>query len=301
MAGPEKTAATGELVGAFAPAAAGSISNMELPKMQTEDRHFPAVREGQIGGTEIQTVDARELHAFMQVGKDFSTWIRDRIGQFGFVDGADFVSYEDLISPISGRSKARDRIGTEYRLSIDMAKELAMVERNAQGKKARQHFIECERRLLNLHRQPIGLGTRVREAVTVFSSYKRLARMLGLEKNQALIAANHATLKRTGENMLVDLGSTHLLAPEQFPLLTPTQLGERLGGLSGRRVNLMLAEAGLQAPTEHKKGGPAWEPTPAGASRAKWMDTGKKHGDGTPVQQLKWTGDVLALLGKAAA
>jgi phage anti-repressor protein len=39
----------------------------------------------------LQTVNARELHAFLQIGKDFSTWIKDRISQYGFLENQDFI------------------------------------------------------------------------------------------------------------------------------------------------------------------------------------------------------------------
>ena len=100
------------------------------------------VAERQIGDGAIQTVNARELHAFLEVGKDFSNWMRDRIQQYGFVENQDFVC-----SPILASKKQDARGGhnrKEYHLSLDMAKELAMVERNDKGKQARQYFIECE-------------------------------------------------------------------------------------------------------------------------------------------------------------
>lgn len=102
------------------------------------------VAERQIGGGTIQTVNARDLHAFMGVGKDFSTWVNDRIQQYGFVENQDFV----IDSPVLGNQSGRggDRRSKEYHLSLDMAKELAMVERNDKGKQARLYFIECERR-----------------------------------------------------------------------------------------------------------------------------------------------------------
>jgi phage anti-repressor protein/phage antirepressor YoqD-like protein len=93
------------------------------------------------------SVNARDLHAFLEVGKDFSTWVKDRINQFGFVDGLDFEKMENLSSPISGSAKARPQTATDYLLSLDMAKELSMVERTDKGKQARQYFIACERQL----------------------------------------------------------------------------------------------------------------------------------------------------------
>jgi len=94
----------------------------------------------------VPTVNARDLHAFLEVGKDFSTWVKDRIRQYGFVAGNDYIIVEILSSPVSGSAKARPQLLKDYHLSLDMAKELSMVERNAKGKQARQYFIECERR-----------------------------------------------------------------------------------------------------------------------------------------------------------
>lgn len=100
-----------------------------------------------------QRVNARDLHEFLEVGKDFSTWIKDRISKYEFVEGQDYLKSEDLSSPESGSAKARPQVVVEYSLTMSMAKELSMVERSDRGKLARQYFIECERRLLQ--RDPI--------------------------------------------------------------------------------------------------------------------------------------------------
>ena len=52
------------------------------------------VEERQIGDGTIQTVNARDLHAFLEVGKDFSTWIKGRIEQYSFVEHHDFVAFD---------------------------------------------------------------------------------------------------------------------------------------------------------------------------------------------------------------
>lgn len=93
-----------------------------------------------------QTINARDLHAFLEVGRDFSTWIKDRIAEYGFLEGQDFMK---IGSPKRGNQIGRggDRRSSEYFLSLDMAKELSMVERNDQGRRARRYFIECEKRL----------------------------------------------------------------------------------------------------------------------------------------------------------
>ncbi|MFS1584046.1 MAG: antA/AntB antirepressor family protein [Candidatus Arsenophonus phytopathogenicus] len=98
-----------------------------------------------INGALIQTVNARDLHAFLEIGKDFTTWIKDRIKQYAFVENQDYIIVENLSSPKSGSAKSRQRPMSDYHISLDMAKELSMVERNEKGKQARQYFIECER------------------------------------------------------------------------------------------------------------------------------------------------------------
>lgn len=93
-----------------------------------------------VGSETIPTVNARELHAFLEVGKHFGTWITDRINQFEFVENQDFIVFPEI-----GENPKGGRPSKEYALSLDMAKELSMVERNTKGKQARQYFIECER------------------------------------------------------------------------------------------------------------------------------------------------------------
>jgi phage anti-repressor protein len=88
------------------------------------------------------------LHAFLSVGRDFSTWIKDRIKQYSFVENQDFSTAESLSSPESGSAKARPQRIVVYTLSLDMAKKLSMVERTPRGKEARQYFLQCEKRAL---------------------------------------------------------------------------------------------------------------------------------------------------------
>ena len=119
-----------------------------------------------------------------------------------------------------------------------------------------------------------------------------IAKLIGLDKNAAAIAANQAVATLTGTNVLQLLGTTHLDAANQdTQYFTPTELGKRIG-TSARGVNLLLAEAGMQL-----KRGEVWEVTDAGREFARLYDTGKKHGSGVPVTQIKWSPTVLPMLG----
>ena len=87
----------------------------------------------------VSAVMGRDLHKFLEVGKDYSTWFKD-MAEYGFVAGQDF-------SPISGNtSPAGGRPRIEHIVSLDMAKEISMIQRTDKGKQARQYFIECEKR-----------------------------------------------------------------------------------------------------------------------------------------------------------
>ena len=100
----------------------------------------------------IQLVDARELHRKLQTGRDFSNWIKGRIQEYGFIRNEDYFiednqhNYtENQILRQNGRKVEKGRPTINYHLSLNMAKELAMVERNEQGRKIRRYFIEMEK------------------------------------------------------------------------------------------------------------------------------------------------------------
>ena len=123
-----------------------------------------------------------------------------------------------------------------------------------------------------------------------FKDYYSVAKLIGLDKNAAAIAANQAVMKLTGTNVLDLLGSTSMEAERQDQWFTPTELGQRIG-FSGRGFNQMLAQAGLQ--TKHED---VWEVSEVGKQFARMFDTGKKHGNGTPVTQVKWSPSVIEVL-----
>lgn len=129
-----------------------------------------------IGSDSVQTVNARDLHAFLDVGKDFVTWMKDRVEQFGFVENQDFGVFPEI-----GENPKGGRPSKQYALTIDMAKELSMVERNAKGKQARQYFIECERKLKSSHDL---LNPRVLRSLLM--EYSEKVEALEIERDQAI-------------------------------------------------------------------------------------------------------------------
>ena len=100
-----------------------------------------------------QLVSARELHEFLEIGKVFGAWINDMIG-YGFEENVDYTTYwsdskngnavEYLGSP---QKMSANGYELDYIITIDMAKELSMIQRTEKGKQARKYFIQCEKKL----------------------------------------------------------------------------------------------------------------------------------------------------------
>ncbi|WP_375618936.1 MULTISPECIES: antA/AntB antirepressor family protein [unclassified Bartonella] len=121
------------------------------------------ITEQTIGKETVQAVNARELHTFLEVNIRFNDWISRRVEEYSFQENQDFVSFtQKRVKPNAsqenqgfvsfGKNLPKPKGGrpsTEYHLTLDMAKELSMVERNEKGRQARRYFIECEKKLRN--------------------------------------------------------------------------------------------------------------------------------------------------------
>lgn len=99
------------------------------------------VFSGTISNETILLCNARDLHDFLEVGKVFAAWINARIEEYGFEENKDFVVFSNSGKNSVGRRRK------DYHLTLDTAKELAMVERNEKGRQIRRYFIECEKKL----------------------------------------------------------------------------------------------------------------------------------------------------------
>jgi len=86
------------------------------------------------------TVSARELHQFLEVLTPFDKWF-PRMCEYGFSEGTDYATFlSDRIDGKAGKPRQ------DAQLTLDMAKELCMIQRTDRGKQARQYFIEIEKR-----------------------------------------------------------------------------------------------------------------------------------------------------------
>lgn len=87
-----------------------------------------------------QTISARELHEKLNIGTKFATWFQ-RICEYGFIENQDYTTcYPNLGSENHGGQNMID-----YDISMDMAKQICMIQRTPKGKEIRQYLIDLEK------------------------------------------------------------------------------------------------------------------------------------------------------------
>ena len=88
-------------------------------------------------------VSARELHDFLEVETPYRIWF-PRMQEYGFTEGSDFNPYKNVRVQMEG-NRTVNREVDDAALTIDMAKEICMIQRSEKGKQARQYFIQLEK------------------------------------------------------------------------------------------------------------------------------------------------------------
>ena len=176
----------------------------------------------------------------------------------------------------------------EYLLTRDGTMLLVMGYNGAKALELKTAYIKCfnemEQRLKNLQLEEEKKDIPLTEIIQATAI---LLKEADIEKNQLVLALDKVAKAETGRSLLT-MAQVKLVADTQNQLYTPTQLGKEIG-ISAVKFNKALAFADLQVKVEDK-----WEMTPKGKSKGGiYLDTNKKHSDGTPVRQLKWPYEVI--------
>jgi anti-repressor protein len=182
-----------------------------------------------IGNEEINAVDARELWVFLENGYEFSKWIKDRIKSYDFVQGVDFIT--KINSYFSPPRK-------DYTISIDMAKELAMVEKNQKGKEARKYFIQCEKELKQIQPKLPSYSESLRQLADSLDRNKTL--QLENKTQRRIVHTQKRKLKR--QKPKVDYYNNVLDSTADF---TTTQIAKEVE-MTATHLNIVLEQAGVQ-------------------------------------------------------
>ncbi|MBV0929671.1 antA/AntB antirepressor family protein [Lentilactobacillus sp. IMAU92037] len=158
-------------------------------------------------------VDGRDLHDFLEVKERYNDWFRD-MQKYGFTENVDFISFTGKkVKPQGGRPQVN------HALTLDMAKELSMIQRTDRGKQARQYFIAMEKQAKAQPQLPLP------------KDYPSALRALAdsMEENQKLKPAADYTQK-----MLANPG------------LETTSMIAKNYGMSTAKFNQLLHKMGIQ-------------------------------------------------------
>ena len=146
--------------------------------------------EAVINNETVNAVNARELWTFLEVKTQFKDWIVRRINEYGFAEGEDFCC-----SNLSRKNRQGGHNRKEYIITLDMAKELAMVENNDKGRQARQYFIEVEK---NARKIAGAINQQIAAVIPIIRENERLKMQYDFAKN-FLPHGNPGDLNENGE------------------------------------------------------------------------------------------------------
>ena len=129
--------------------------------------------------TKEKLINARELHKKLNNKRQFADWIKQRINKYKFLENQDFFKLHNFV--MLGNLK---RPQIDYYLTIDMAKELCMVENNETGRKIRRYFIEVEKRYREIINTPTNIFDFMRLALNQIELNSKNIENLQLDVNE---------------------------------------------------------------------------------------------------------------------
>lgn len=202
------------------------------------------IKKTTIGESEVNSVDARELHSFLESKQEFAHWAKAKIAENPFFRvGVDFCSFENVIKRTKGASVRKD-----YALSLDTAKKVAMAEQTARGEEVREYFIKCEKALdESVHLN--GVPPALKELVDIqLMTTRYLSEMLHYSKASTLDMI-HRIHKEHG----LPVGYLPQYAENQRVCFSMTDLLKKNGlKCTAKRMNEMLINIGFLEEKERR-------------------------------------------------
>lgn len=157
------------------------------------------------------TVLARDLHEFLELGTKFNDWFK-RMLKYGFDENIDYVAVTQ--KKVTAQGNKSEYI--DYQLTLDMAKEISMIQRNEKGKQARRYFIETEKKYQ--------------------ASESRLLEMV--DKRLSLMENQVSSLQKELKVLKIESGDTEQKIEDQ-KLYSVTEVAEAYG-MDARNFNTLL-------------------------------------------------------------
>lgn len=216
---------------------------------------------------EQPTVSARDLHEQLHIGTKFTTWF-ERMKEYGFSEGKEFFPKLGETSEQGGRPQ------TDFQISVDMAKQICMIQRSPEGKQIRQYFIDLEK-AWNTPEQIMARALKM--ANHSIESLKGRCKFLGEQVVEQQQIITELQPKANYVDMILQSKS----------LVTITQIAKDYG-MSGRKLNKILKELKIQ----YKVGG-QWvlysKYQNGGYVHSRTIDITRTDGRADVTMQTEWT------------
>lgn len=234
-----------------------------------------AINNYMIGDRTVQALDARALHTALEVRTRFDDWMRRKIVDCGLLAGVHWVK-EDFLKNDDGTTVLKNEDGTfartDYTITVDAAKLIAMSSRGEPGKLVREYFLECERQVLRSTHTEATVVTDEESAVQTWASistkYASVAAALGYsqaEARRSSLVVGYRIQQDTGYQVLPQYmlddsdantaralvltptaGVTAALVSRGFNSLHATEIAKMYSGLNSTVVNKVLINLGYQ-------------------------------------------------------
>jgi len=150
------------------------------------------VKESSIGGEQVNSIDARQLHEFLGSRKDFSNWVKAKVvNNVFFTEGQDYI----LLTRSGEQTGSGGHNRKDYALTMDTAKKVSMAEQTEAGNKARDYFLECEKVAKGGLAPAVGSKREVFELELI--GYEHAARILDISQN-SLLDGVHTVYENNG-------------------------------------------------------------------------------------------------------
>lgn len=159
------------------------------------------ITKNMINGIEINSINAREIHEYLEIKTPFSMWIKRAIEKYDFLENEDFTTHKF----VNGKATQID-----YVVSFDMAKELCIVEPNEKGKETRKYFIAVEKQ----YQQQIKPLTLNEQIALIAQGHQEVNKRLDeiehkIENEITLTSAQKYHLKQLVTKKVMDLKQNH--------------------------------------------------------------------------------------------
>lgn len=249
---------------------------------------------------EVNSVSARELWEGLESKRDFSAWVKAKVVENKFfIEGEDWILLPNIGERAPTRAAAAGSNKKEYALTLKAAKKVAMSEQTAKGNEVREYFIKKEEEANA--KSPIHPLLQEELNLRSFRAGLEIAKLAGKEGDDAVSAANFATIYYQGEDILRIMQIADIVTKKDAVYYNVRDLCGKIG-ITAQEFNRLLEAEGLLVKIRSNplRDAGYYLPTERGKIYSNVYDAGYRDTTtGEPRISIKWCMDVLSLVNKA--